>query len=79
MTSSMFKCFEDPERDNALYLVVDPSVSCEPSLMRKVIRIHAGLISLLVGVGFPLISYLSIRALKKDGKLDFDSAWVSAD
>ncbi|GMH90014.1 hypothetical protein TrST_g10996 [Triparma strigata] len=72
--ASMYDCFEDPERENGWFITSDPSVSCEPSLKRKIVNIHAGVLSLVVGLGFPLLSFLKIRSLRKADKLDFDSS-----
>jgi hypothetical protein len=67
--ASMYGCFEDPEREFKSYLSTDPSVSCEPSLERKIVKIHSLALSILVGLGFPLVSFLKIRSLRKGGKL----------
>ncbi|GMI10790.1 hypothetical protein TrLO_g15767 [Triparma laevis f. longispina] len=75
--ASMFDCFPDPEREFKLFLTSDPSVSCDPSLERTIIRIHSLALSVLVGVGFPLFSLLKIRSLRKADKLDFDSSFTN--
>ncbi|GMH94044.1 hypothetical protein TrST_g4059 [Triparma strigata] len=72
--ASMYECFQDPERENRWYLSTDPSVSCEPSPERTIIKIHSLALAILVGFGFPLLSFLKIRSLRKAGKLDFDSS-----
>ena len=69
---SMYGCFEDGERENQWFLVSDPTISCEASPSRTVVPIHALLMSSLVGVGFPLISFFEIRALRNSGRLDYD-------
>ncbi|GMI14426.1 hypothetical protein TrLO_g2433 [Triparma laevis f. longispina] len=73
----MYECFQDPERENKWYLRSDASVSCEPSLEKTIVNIHVLAFSALVGVGFPLFSFLKIRSLRKAGKLDFDSSFAN--
>ncbi|GMH78314.1 hypothetical protein TrLO_g15212 [Triparma laevis f. longispina] len=73
----MYKCFPDPERDFKSFVTSDPFVSCEPSLERTIVNIHAGALSLVVGLGFPLLSFLKIRSLRMAGKLVFDSGMVN--
>ncbi|GMH54864.1 hypothetical protein TL16_g01770 [Triparma laevis f. inornata] len=75
--ASMYECFQDPERENKWYLRSDASVSCEPSLEKTIVNIHVLAFSALVGVGFPLFSFLKIRSLRKASKLDFDSSFAN--
>ncbi|GMH79474.1 hypothetical protein TL16_g08159 [Triparma laevis f. inornata] len=73
----MYKCFPDPEREFKLFLISDPSVSCEPSLEKTIILIHCSALSVLVGVGFPIFSFLKIQSLRKADKRDFDSSFTN--
>ena len=75
--ASMYEYFPDPERDFESFVTSDPSVSCEPSLKRTIVNVHAGVLSLVVGLGFPLLSFLKIRSLRKAGKLVFDSGMAN--
>ncbi|GMH73220.1 hypothetical protein TL16_g06123 [Triparma laevis f. inornata] len=75
--ASMHECFQDPEREFQWFLTTDPYVSCEPSLERTIVRVHSLVFSILVGLGFPLFSFLKIWSLRKAGKLDFDSSFAN--
>ena len=83
MLGSMYLCFQDtkgegdPDRLNKWFLISDPKVSCEPSLERNILHFHTIVLSLFVGIGFPVISFWKIRKLRKTGKLDFDSSFAN--
>ena len=47
----MFNCYEDPEL--GWVLTIDPDVTCEEGPSRSIMRIHAVIICVVVGVGLP--------------------------
>ncbi|GMH82895.1 hypothetical protein TL16_g09417 [Triparma laevis f. inornata] len=86
---SMYECFEDPERDYMLFLVSDPTLSCtrifEGNIFaygprdvgRLLVHIHSGICVMVVGIGFPLVTFIQIKRLQVNGKLDAMSSWAA--
>ena len=93
MIGYMYDCFPDPERidsdgNEQYFLVSDPSVSCELytidqwenrwiNFSRLMVHIHAGLLSLIVGLGFPTFTAFKIWQLKRANKLTASSSFAS--
>ena len=64
----MFVCYKDPARNNKKFLVADPSLSCELSAIRILVYVHAGVICVLVGAGFPIFIVLKIKTLVRENR-----------
>ena len=68
--ASMYDCYADDERGGKIYLVDDPVVSCEPSKIRTIVNMHSIVLTVLVGFGFPIISFLKVRGIWSEERSD---------